>query len=72
MQLMRKNYWDTIHNYLRTAEPVIALIFPIAARIIIGDENLSNVFWIFIAQLGRHAKFHRVAIFGWQRFIFKS
>ena len=37
------------------AEPVIALIFPISARIIITDKNLHDMLGIFEAQLGRYS-----------------
>ena len=45
------------------AEPVVALVFPVAARIDVGDEDRDDVFWIFIAELGGHAQLHRIAVF---------
>ena len=50
-----------------TAEPVVPLVFPIAARIGVGDEHRDDVFRIFIAQLGGHAQLHRIAVFRRQR-----
>src|SRR5712671_411530 len=57
----------TAKSRLEPAEPVVALVFPIAARVGIGDEDRSDVLRVLEAQLGRHAQLQGVAIFGRQR-----
>src|SRR5215469_8838367 len=50
----------------RTAEPVVALVLPIAARVLVRDFDGNDVLRILVAELGRHAQLHRKAVFGWQ------
>src|ERR1700677_2931923 len=50
----------------RSAKPVISLIDPISARILIRHENFHDVLRVFIAEFRRHPELHREAIFGRQ------
>src|SRR6266850_5931717 len=45
------------------AEPVVALVLPIAARVLVGDEDCGDVLGVLEAQLGGHAQLHREAVF---------
>src|SRR5205085_2413390 len=47
---------------LTPAERIIALIFPVAALVVVGDFHRDHVFRILEAELGRHADLHRVAV----------
>src|SRR5665647_505736 len=47
---------------LKPAEPIVALVLPIAAMVGIGDFHGDHVFRILVAELGRHADFHREAV----------
>src|SRR5690349_15473955 len=51
----------------RTAVPVIALIFPIAARIVVGHENRRDMPRVLEAQFGRYTQLERVAVLRRQR-----
>src|SRR5438309_10302013 len=44
------------------AEPVVALVLPIAARVFVGDEARGDVLGVFEAQLGGHAQLHGEAV----------
>src|SRR3989344_5990808 len=44
-------------------EPVVALVFPVAAAVGVADENRLDVLGILVAELGGHAQFHREAVF---------
>src|SRR2546427_4587355 len=44
------------------AEPVVALVLPIAARVLVGDEDRGDVLGVFEAQLGGHAQLHGEAV----------
>src|SRR3954465_12812112 len=46
---------------LRAAVPVVALVFPIAAGIFVGDEDGGDVLRVLEAELGRDAQLHRGA-----------
>src|SRR6266705_4839463 len=45
------------------AEPVVALVLPIAARVLVGDEDRGDVLGVLEAQLGGHAQLHGEAVF---------
>src|SRR5579871_2815172 len=47
---------------LAAAEGIIALIFPVAALVVVGDFHRDHVFRVLEAELGRHADLHGVAI----------
>jgi AraC-like DNA-binding protein len=49
---------------LEPAEPVVALIFPVAARIRVGHEDRRDMLRVLEAELGRHAQLQRIAISG--------
>src|ERR1700704_4077693 len=44
------------------AEPVVALVLPIAARVLVRDEDRGDVLGVLEAQLGRHAQLHGEAV----------
>ena len=50
------------HVASRAAEPVVALVFPVAAGILVGDEDRGDVLRVLEAELGRHAQLHREAV----------
>src|SRR6266508_5356653 len=43
-------------------EPVIALVLPIAAGVVIGHLHADDVLGVLEAELGGHADFHREAV----------
>src|SRR6516165_5960504 len=48
---------------LHPAEPVVALIFPVAAEIFVGDGEFHHVFGVLEAEFGRHAHLHGKPVF---------
>src|SRR5215210_2685650 len=59
----RQTHPDGVSRWRSTAaEPVIALVLPVAAEIFIGDGHLHHVLRILEAELGRHAYFHGEAV----------
>src|SRR3989475_13196206 len=48
------------------SEPVVALVFAVAAGVGVGDEHGLDVLRVLVAQLGGHAYLHLKAIFGRQ------
>src|SRR5205809_8115012 len=44
------------------AEPVVALVLPRAARVLVGDEERGDVLGVLEAQLGGHAQLHGEAV----------
>src|SRR3954471_22967168 len=52
---------DSRSGILGTAKPVVALVFPVAAGIFVGDENGGDVLGVLEAELGGDAQLHRVA-----------
>src|SRR5712691_11517020 len=48
------------------AEPVVALILPIPAGILVGDEHLHDVLRVLEPELRRYAQLHREAVLGRQ------
>src|SRR3989441_3860885 len=44
------------------AEPVVALVLPIAARVLVGDEDRGDMLGVLEAQLGGHAQLHGEAV----------
>src|SRR5260370_18049432 len=53
----------------RPAEPVVALVLPIASGIVVGHEDGGDVLRILEAELGGYAQLHRKAVFGRQRLV---
>src|SRR3984957_12179263 len=45
-----------------SAERIIALVFPVAALVVVGDFHRDNVFRVLEAELGRHPDLHREAV----------
>src|SRR5207247_9615164 len=54
------------------AEPVVALVLPIAARVLVGDEDRGDVLGVLEAQLGGHAQLHGEAVFRRQDLVGKA
>ena len=48
------------------AEPVVALVFPVAARVGVCDEDRLDVLGVLVAKLCRHAQLHRKAVLWWK------
>jgi hypothetical protein len=42
----------------KPAEPVVALVFPVAARIVIGNEHLNDMLGVLESEFGRHPELH--------------
>src|SRR6266850_1053497 len=51
------------------AEPVVALVLPVAARVLVGDEDRGDVLGVLEAELGRDAQLHRKAVLGRQHLV---
>src|SRR5229473_3800313 len=51
-------------NRLRSREPVVALVLPVAAGIGVGDGNGFDVLGTLETELGRYPQPHRGAPFG--------
>src|SRR5947208_11931177 len=54
--------WRKWASFSRAAEPVVALVLPIAARVLVGDEDRGDVLGVLEAQLGGHAQLHGEAV----------
>src|SRR2546425_6644307 len=54
------------------AEPVVALVLPIAARVLVGDEDRGDVLGVFEAHVGGHAQLHGEAVFRRQDLVGKA
>src|SRR5712664_3563600 len=54
---------------LTPAERIVALVFPVAAFVFVGDFHRDHVFRILEAELGRHADLHRIAVGPGQDFV---
>ena len=50
------------YAYSAPAERIVALVFPVAALVVVGDFHRQHVFRVLEAELGRHPDLHRVAI----------
>src|SRR5262249_1625433 len=47
---------------LKPAVPVVALVLPVAARVVVLHVHRDDVLWVLEAELGRHAALHREAV----------
>src|SRR5271166_6848294 len=54
------------------AEPVVALVLPIAAEIFVGDGHLHNMLRVLEAELGGDAHLHGETVFARQDFSVES
>src|SRR5947207_1035673 len=53
----------------KAAKPVVALILPITAGVVVEDSKPDDVLGVFAAEFGRNAHAHREAEFGRQDLI---
>src|ERR1700681_718600 len=44
------------------AERIVALVFPVAALVVVGDFHRDHVFRVLETELGRHPDLHRIAV----------
>lgn len=51
---------------LRTSEPVVTLVDPVATRKSVGDEDLHDVLRVLVAEFGWHSELHRITVLSWQ------
>src|SRR5207302_9767708 len=54
--------WRKWASFSRAAEPVVAPVLPIAARVLVGDEARGDGLGVLEAQLGGHAQLHGEAV----------
>src|SRR6202048_4190500 len=56
-------------SHLTSAERIVALVFPVAALVVVGDFHRDHVFRILESEFGRHPDLHRKAIGAGQDFV---